>query len=287
MGRATLGASRSWTIPPHHATSRHLTPPHAAQPLVRSSARAGNWKCNGTTESVAKLVKDLNAGSVPSEVDVVIAPTFMHLETVKQTLTNTSYKLSAQNCWTGKGGAFTGEISAEMIKDMDIPWVILGHSERRSLCGETEEVVGTKIRYALEQGLKVIACIGETLEERESGEMFNVLDKQLIPIQNAVDDWSNVVIAYEPVWAIGTGVVATPEQADEAHAFVRKWLEEHIGQANAANLRILYGGSVNDGNCVELSKKPNVDGFLVGGASLNGETFVTICNAPKNAAQTA
>jgi len=249
--------------------------------------RAGNWKCNGTTESVAKLVKDLNAGTVPSEVDVVIAPTFVHLESVKQTLTNKSFELSAQNCWTGKGGAFTGEISAEMIKDMDIPWVILGHSERRSLCEETEEVVGTKIRYALEQGLKVIACIGETLEERESGEMFNVLDKQLIPIQNAVDDWSNVVIAYEPVWAIGTGVVATPEQADEAHAFVRKWLEEHIGQANAANLRILYGGSVNDGNCVELSKKPNVDGFLVGGASLNGETFVTICNAPKNAAQTA
>ena len=266
--------------PPTHTHSHPCTyVPGTPYPVL-----AGNWKCNGTTESVAQLVKDLNAGSVPSEVDVVISPTFIHLETVKQTLTNKSIEISAQNCWTGKGGAFTGEISAEMIKDMNVPWVILGHSERRSLCGETEEVVGTKIRYALEQGLKVIACIGETLEERESGEMFNVLDKQLIPIQNAVDDWANVVIAYEPVWAIGTGVVATPEQADEAHAFVRKWLEEHIGQANAANLRILYGGSVNDGNCVELSKKPNVDGFLVGGASLNGKTFVTICNAPKNAA---
>jgi triosephosphate isomerase len=243
----------------------------------------GNWKCNGTVDSVSQLVKDLNAGSIPPEVDVVISPTFVHLETVKQTIKG-PYEIAAQNCWTGKGGAFTGEISAEMLKDMDIPWVILGHSERRSLCGESCDVVGTKIRYALDQGLKVIACIGETLEERESGDMFNVLDQQLVPIQNAVDDWANVVIAYEPVWAIGTGVVATPDQAEEAHAFVRKWLEEHIGQENAANLRILYGGSVNDGNCVELSKKPNVDGFLVGGASLKGDTFVTICNATKTAA---
>ena len=136
--------------PPTHTHSHPCTyVPGTPYPVL-----AGNWKCNGTTESVAQLVKDLNAGSVPSEVDVVISPTFIHLETVKQTLTNKSIEISAQNCWTGKGGAFTGEISAEMIKDMNVPWVILGHSERRSLCGETEEVVGTKIRYALEQGLK-------------------------------------------------------------------------------------------------------------------------------------
>jgi triosephosphate isomerase len=231
---------------------------------------------------VNQLIKDLNAGSIPSDVDVVIAPTFVHLETVKQKITG-PYHIAAQNCWTGKGGAFTGEISAEMLKDMGIPWVILGHSERRSLCGESEQVVGTKVEYALSQGLKVIACIGETLEERESGEMFNVLDKQLEPIMKAVDDWSNVVIAYEPVWAIGTGVVATPDQAQEAHAFVRTWLEEHIGKETAQSLRILYGGSVNDGNCVELSKKEDVDGFLVGGASLNGNSFVQICNATKAA----
>jgi triosephosphate isomerase len=243
---------------------------------------AGNWKCNGTLDSVNQLIKDLNAGSIPSDVDVVIAPTFVHLETVKQKITG-PYHIAAQNCWTGKGGAFTGEISAEMLKDMGIPWVILGHSERRSLCGESEQVVGTKVEYALSQGLKVIACIGETLEERESGEMFNVLDKQLEPIMKAVDDWSNVVIAYEPVWAIGTGVVATPDQAQEAHAFVRTWLEEHIGKETAQSLRILYGGSVNDGNCVELSKKEDVDGFLVGGASLNGNSFVQICNATKAA----
>eukprot|EP00889_Picochlorum_renovo_P000860 jgi/Picre1/27890/NNA_000853.t1 len=143
----------------------------------------GNWKCNGTVESVNQLVKDLNSGSIPSDVDVVIAPTFVHLETISL-------------------------------------WRI-------------GDVVGTKVEYALSQGLKVIGCIGETLEERESGEMFNVLNEQLEPIVKAVDDWSNVVIAYEPVWAIGTGVVATPDQAQEAHAFVRSWLSDHIGKDTA------------------------------------------------------
>lgn len=223
-------------------------------------------------------------GTIPSEVEVVVSPTFVHLHTVKNTLTG-PYEIAAQNCWTGKGGAFTGEVSAEMLVDMGIPWVILGHSERRSLCQEGNDVVGTKVAYALSQGLKVIACIGETLEQRESGEMFSVLDKQLEPIVQAVDDWTKVVIAYEPVWAIGTGVVATPDQAQEAHAFVRSWLTEKIGKETAESVRILYGGSVNDANCEELAKQEDVDGFLVGGASLKGESFVKICNANKAAAK--
>ncbi|KAL4519139.1 hypothetical protein Ndes2526A_g00242 [Nannochloris sp. 'desiccata'] len=240
----------------------------------------GNWKCNGTADSVAELVKDLNAGSIPSHVDVVVAPTFIHLDYVKHNL-SAPYKVSAQDCWTGKGGAFTGEISAEMLKDIGIDWVILGHSERRALCAESNEIVGIKVEYALNQGLNVIACIGETLQERESGEMFNILNAQLSAIAAVVTDWTKVVVAYEPVWAIGTGVVATPAQAQEVHAYVRKWIVDNVGADVAAKLRILYGGSVNDANCEELATELDVDGFLVGGASLKGSSFVKICNANK------
>lgn len=224
------------------------------------------------------------AGSVPSDVEVVIAPPFLYLDQVKKSI-KADYKLSAQNCWIGKGGAFTGEIAAEMLADMDIPWVILGHSERRALCGETNQIVGTKVAYALSQGIKVIACIGETLPQRESGQMFSILEGQLQQIANNVDDWTKVVIAYEPVWAIGTGVVATPEQAEEVHAWVRQWVGKTVSPAVADKIRILYGGSVNDGNCAELAELEDVDGFLVGGASLKGESFVKICNAQKAAAK--
>jgi triosephosphate isomerase (TIM) len=215
---------------------------------------------------------------------VVIAPPFLYLDQVKKSI-KADYKLSAQNCWIGKGGAFTGEIAAEMLADMDIPWVILGHSERRALCGETNQIVGTKVAYALSQGIKVIACIGETLPQRESGQMFSILEGQLQQIANNVDDWTKVVIAYEPVWAIGTGVVATPEQAEEVHAWVRQWVGKTVSPAVADKIRILYGGSVNDGNCAELAELEDVDGFLVGGASLKGESFVKICNAQKAAAK--
>ena len=173
---------------------------------------------------------------------MVIAPPFLYLDQVKKSI-KADYKLSAQNCWVGKGGAFTGEIAAEMLADMGIPWVILGHSERRALCGETNEIVGTKVAYALSKGIKVIACIGETLPQRESGQMFSILEGQLQQIANNVDDWTKVVIAYEPVWAIGTGVVATPEQAEEVHAWVRQWVGKTVSPAVADKIRILYGGS--------------------------------------------
>ncbi|KAK8536130.1 hypothetical protein V6N13_009509 [Hibiscus sabdariffa] len=198
---------------------------------------------NGTTEEVKKIVTTLNEAEVPSQ-DVV-------------------------------GGAFTGEISAEMLVNLSIPWVIIGHSERRALLKESNEFVGDKVAYALSQGLKVIACIGETLEERESGSTMAVVAAQTKAIADKVTNWDNVVLAYEPVWAIGTGKVATPAQAQDVHRELRKWLSENVSGAIAESTRIIYGGSVNGANCKELAAQPDVDGFLVGGASLKPE-FVDI-----------
>ncbi|XP_024990905.1 triosephosphate isomerase, cytosolic-like isoform X2 [Cynara cardunculus var. scolymus] len=214
----------------------------------------GNWKCNGTSEEIKILLSLLNAGQVPSG-DVV-----------------------AQNCWVKKGGAFTGEISAEMLANLRIPWVIIGHSERRALFNESNEFVGDKIAYALSQGLKVIACVGESLEQRESGSTIEVVAAQTKAIADKISKWSDVVLAYEPVWAIGTGKVATPAQAQEVHLELRNWLQKNISAEVASTTRIIYGGSVNGGNCKELGAQPDVDGFLVGGASLKAE-FLDIIKA--------
>lgn len=242
----------------------------------------GNWKCNGTIASVKQLVADLNAGAknIRDDVEVICAPASVHTGLVLSSLHH-PYQISAQNCWDGPGGAFTGEASAEMIKDCGIPWVIIGHSERRTLCGETSEVVAKKVKYALDHGLKVMACVGETLRERENVRTMEVLFSQLQPMADKLTplEWSNVVIAYEPVWAIGTGLVATPTQAQEVHHGVREWLADHVSHEVAAATRIQYGGSVNPGNCEELASQPDIDGFLVGGASLTGSDFLTICNA--------
>ncbi|KAL6580090.1 Triosephosphate isomerase, cytosolic [Orobanche minor] len=235
----------------------------------------GNWKCNGTTEEVKKIVSTLNAAEVPSEdVEVVVSPPFVFLSVVKSSL-RPDFHVAAQNCWVKKGGAYTGEVSAEMLVNLDIPWVIVGHSERRALLGETNEFVGDKIAYALAQGLKVIACIGETLEQREAGSTVNVVAAQTKAIAERISEWTNVVLAYEPVWAIGTGKVATPAQAQEVHFELRKWLQINVSPQVSASTRIIYGGSVNGGNCEELAAQPDVDGFLVGGASLKLE-FIDI-----------
>ncbi|KAK9809211.1 hypothetical protein WJX72_011493 [[Myrmecia] bisecta] len=222
----------------------------------------GNWKCNGTVDSVRKLVADLNGADVPSDIDIVVAPTFLHLGMAKDQLKG-PYQLAAQNSWVGKGGAFTGEVSAEMLTDFGIPWVILGHSERRSLIDESNEFVGEKTAYALSQGLKVIACIGETLQQREANQVFEVLDAQLTAIADTIADWENVVIAYEPVWAIGTGKVASPEQAQAVHAHIRQWFEEKVTPEVANSIRIIYGGSVNDSNASNLAGQEDIDGFLL------------------------
>ncbi|KAL3838417.1 hypothetical protein ACJIZ3_023008 [Penstemon smallii] len=268
----------------------------------------GNWKCNGTTEEVKKIVSLLNAADVPSPdvVEVVVSPPYVFLPVVKSSL-RPEFHVAAQNCWVKKGGAYTGEISAEMLVNLDIPWVILGHSERRAILAESNEFVGDKVAYALAQGLKVIACIGETLEQREAGSTVDVVAAQTKAIAEKISDWSNVVLAYEPVWAIGTGKVASPAQAQEVSWFsfiysinswskltyvfhisnqkndimmifgaaTLKWLQTNVSPQVAASTRIIYGGSVNGGNCKELAAKPDVDGFLVGGASLKPE-FIDI-----------
>ncbi|KAL8027177.1 hypothetical protein ABFX02_14G078300 [Erythranthe guttata] len=236
----------------------------------------GNWKCNGTTEEVKKIVTTLNEAEVPSEddVEVVVSPPFVFLPIVK-TLLRSDFSIAAQNCWVRKGGAFTGEISVEMLLNLGVPWVILGHSERRLVLNESNDFVGDKVAYAVDQGLNVIACVGETLEQRESGSTMAVVASQTKSIAERVSSWSNIVLAYEPVWAIGTGKVATPSQAQQVHLELRKWLNDNAGAQVAASMRIIYGGSVNGANCKELAMQPDVDGFLVGGASLKPE-FVDI-----------
>ncbi|XP_022746439.1 triosephosphate isomerase, cytosolic [Durio zibethinus] len=236
----------------------------------------GNWKCNGTTEEVKKIVSILNGREVPSQdvVEVVISPPFVFLPLVKSSL-RPDFHVAAQNCWVKKGGAFTGEVSAEMLVNLNIPWVIIGHSERRLILKESNEFIGDKVAYALSQGLKVIACIGETLEQREAGSTMEVVAAQTKAIAAKVSNWVDVVLAYEPVWAIGTGKVATPAQAQEVHSELRKWLQANVSPEVAASTRIIYGGSVTAANCKELAAQPDVDGFLVGGASLKPE-FIDI-----------
>ncbi|XP_058738094.1 triosephosphate isomerase, chloroplastic [Vicia villosa] len=238
----------------------------------------GNWKCNGTKDSISKLIADLNNAKLEPDVDVVVAPPFVYIDQVKTSLTD-RIEVSAQNSWVGKGGAFTGEISVEQLKDLGCKWVILGHSERRHVIGEKDEFIGKKAAYALSEGLGVIACIGELLEEREAGKTFDVCFQQLKAYADAVPSWDNIVIAYEPVWAIGTGKVASPEQAQEVHIALRDWLKNNVSAEVASKTRIIYGGSVNGGNSAELAKKEDIDGFLVGGASLKGPEFATIVNS--------
>jgi triosephosphate isomerase len=244
----------------------------------------GNWKANGSPDDVKKLVEALNAAKpevdTSKDVEVVCAPPMVYLSTVKDSL-RADYAVSAQNMWNQGLGAWTGETPAEMLKGMGIQWTVLGHSERRESCGETNEVVADKTKFAVDNGLKTITCIGEKLDARESGKTFDVLGEQMKPLAAALkeEDWEKVVLAYEPVWAIGTGKVATPEQAEETHAYLRKWLSDNVSPKVSESVRIQYGGSVNDKNAADLSAKPNIDGFLVGGASLNADSFTTIINS--------
>ncbi|CAI2176139.1 2247_t:CDS:2 [Funneliformis geosporum] len=237
----------------------------------------GNFKMNGTQTFLKNLIDNLNAGQLDENVEVVIAPPALYLDQCRKQVRK-EIGVAAQNAFNASSGAYTGEISPEQLKDLSIEWVILGHSERREIFKESDDFVASKVAFALKSGLKVIACIGEKLDEREAGKTFEVVTRQLQAIAKVVNDWTNVVIAYEPVWAIGTGRVATPQQAQEVHDFIRKWLKENTSEATAENTRVIYGGSVNASNAAELAKQADVDGFLVGGASLKPE-FVTIVNA--------
>jgi len=238
----------------------------------------GNWKLNPTSlAQVRSLVEGLNNGSWAENVDVVVAPSAVHLSTVREHAKK-EIGVAAQNCYFEASGAFTGENSAAALKDLNINWVILGHSERRHIFGESNEMIGKKTAFALKSGLRVIACIGEKLEEREANKTTEVCFSQLQAIAANVSDWSQVVIAYEPVWAIGTGKNATPEQAQEVHAALRKWLHDNVSAEVANTTRIIYGGSVTAANANQLAAEKDIDGFLVGGASLKPE-FINIINA--------
>jgi triosephosphate isomerase len=229
----------------------------------------GNWKCNGSLQFARTFPKEvLNSLKFdPSKVEVVVAPTALHVSTVQSVVSNNVH-VATQNLSLTGNGAFTGEMSAEMIKDMGIQWTLTGHSERRSLYGETDQDVAKKTKVALDHGFTVLACIGEKLEEREGGITRQVNERQLNAIREEVEDWSKVVIAYEPVWAIGTGKTATPEIAQETHAEIREWLGKNVSKEAQNSVRILYGGSVSEKNAADLIQQPDIDGFLVGGASL-------------------
>ncbi|KAJ8737779.1 hypothetical protein PYW08_000374 [Mythimna loreyi] len=246
--------------------------------MGRKFVVGGNWKMNGDKKQVTEIVETLKKGPLDPNVEVVVGVPAIYLEYV-QSIIPGNINVAAQNCWKVAKGAFTGEISPAMIKDIGANWVILGHSERRTIFGEKDELVAEKVAHALENGLKVIACIGETLEEREAGKTEEVVFRQTKALLPAIgNNWANVVLAYEPVWAIGTGKTASPQQAQDVHASLRTWLSTNASADVAAAVRIQYGGSVTAANAKELAACPDIDGFLVGGASLKPE-FIDIVNA--------
>jgi triosephosphate isomerase (TIM) len=256
--------------------------------FITKALIGGNWKCNGTLASVKEMASVLNgAGDFAATSEVVIATPSLHLNLAKE-LFRPDIAVAAQDVGLKRGyGAFTGELSADMLADSQIPWTLTGHSERRvgfGYPGETSSVVGKKTKSAIDCGISVIACIGEQLADRENGTTMDVCSEQLEGIKAMLSegDWKKVVIAYEPVWAIGTGVTATPAQAQETHAQIRQWLATNVSQTVADETRIIYGGSANAGNCDELYSMEDINGFLVGGASLKPE-FVDIinCTGPK------
>ncbi|KKK19903.1 hypothetical protein P175DRAFT_0498725 [Aspergillus ochraceoroseus IBT 24754] len=239
----------------------------------------GNFKMNGNVDSITSILNNLNAADLDPSTEVVISPPSMFLLLSRQ-IANEKIGVSAQNVFDKPNGAFTGEISVQQLQEANIDWTILGHSERRVILKEADEFIARKAKAAIDGGLNVIFCIGETLEEREANKTIDVVTRQLNAAAKELskEQWTKVVIAYEPVWAIGTGKVATTEQAQEVHAAIRKWLVASISAEAADNTRIIYGGSVSEKNCRELAKQEDVDGFLVGGASLK-PAFVDIINA--------
>ncbi|KXU37354.1 triose-phosphate isomerase [Cephaloticoccus primus] len=248
----------------------------------RKKLIAGNWKMNKSGAEAADLVADLVAPlASQTEVDVLICPPFTALETVSRKLEGSSIKLGAQNMHAELSGAYTGEISAPMLRDLFVTYVILGHSERRQLFGETDAVVNTKVLAALKNELRPILCVGETLAEREAGDTLRVVQTQVEAGLAGVyaEHAASVTIAYEPVWAIGTGKVATAEQAQEVHAFIRSLLVTRFDDTIARKIRLLYGGSMKPANAPELLTQQDIDGGLIGGASLEARSFLELIEA--------
>ena len=250
---------------------------------MRKNIVAGNWKMNTTVPEGVELAKAVNDAVASTDIkcDVIVGVPFTHLTAVKQVIDINKVGLAAENCADHNSGAYTGEVSAQMVASTGANYVILGHSERRGYYNETNEMLKTKVDLALEAGLKVIFCCGESLEEREAGKLEEVIGAEISESLFHLDaeQWKNIVIAYEPIWAIGTGKTATSDQAQQVHAFIRALIAKQFGEELAGNTTILYGGSCKPSNAKELFSKPDIDGGLIGGASLKCDDFMGIVTA--------
>lgn len=248
---------------------------------MRRNIVAGNWKMNKNAEETEDLLNEL-IDKLPDDVEaqIIVAPTFVNLASAVDHLEFTNITVAAQNMHQSESGAYTGEISADMLKSIGVETVIIGHSERRSYFKETDSVLAYKVDTALSNGMTVIFCFGEELKDRRDKQHFNVVENQLrdglFHIKN--EAWENIILAYEPVWAIGTGETATPDQAQEMHRFIRETVRHTFGSNIAEEVSILYGGSVKPDNAKEIFSKPDVDGGLIGGAALKAADFVAIVN---------
>lgn len=248
---------------------------------MRKQIVAGNWKMNSNISETEVLISNLKKQVKTSQAEVMIAPTFVNLYHACKNLTAHDIEVVAQNMHYAKSGAFTGEVSANMLTSIGIQTVILGHSERRAYFNETDEDLTKKVDAALSNKMRVIFCFGEELADRKSNKHEDVVESQIknVLFHLSKDAWKNIVLAYEPVWAIGTGETASPEQAQDMHRFIRETLMSRYGNSIANEVSILYGGSVKPNNAKEIFSKPDVDGGLIGGASLNAEDFYAIVNA--------
>ncbi len=248
---------------------------------MRTKMVAGNWKMNKNLQEGVALATELKEAVKNPSCAVVIGTPFIHLACVAELLKDSPIQVAAENCADKEKGAYTGEVSAEMVKSTGAEYCILGHSERRAYYHEDAAILKEKVLLALANGLKVIFCIGEVKEEREAGKQNEVVKEQLegSVFNLTADQWGKITLAYEPVWAIGTGLTATPAQAQEMHAYIRSLVAEKYGQSVADDTTILYGGSCNEKNAAELFANPDVDGGLIGGASLVAEKFSAIINA--------
>ncbi|MBK5202809.1 MAG: triose-phosphate isomerase [Prolixibacteraceae bacterium] len=251
---------------------------------MRKKIVAGNWKCNTTLQEGIELAKAVSKNVTEKgakDVKVILAPPFIHLTKVVENVNTDRISVSSQNCGTEPKGAYTGEVSAAMVKSTGATCVILGHSERRGYYGENSEILNKKLAQVLENGLTPIFCCGETLDIRESGKQNDFVKKQLdeTVFQLSKEDFSKLILAYEPIWAIGTGKTASPAQAEDMLSFMRSLIAEKYGKEIAENTSILYGGSCNAKNAKELFSNPNIDGGLIGGAALKPDDFLAIINA--------
>lgn len=248
---------------------------------MRKKIVAGNWKMNKNIDETKKLIKQIKKGAkkkIGKDTRVIVAPSFVNLNTAIKRAKKSKIEVAAQNMHQSKSGAFTGEISAEMLTSLGLDLVILGHSERREYFGETNKILAEKVTAALDNKLEVIFCFGEVLEDRKSKNHFKIVESQLKEGLFHLDgkDFSNIILAYEPVWAIGTGETASPEQAQEMHAFIREVIAKEYSVEIAESISILYGGSVKPANAKEIFSNADVDGGLIGGAALNADDFVAI-----------